>query len=100
MDFLQVEEVSYDVIFMNPPFEKHQDIEHVLHAYSLLKKGGRLVAIMAGNKKNSSQSKVNEFIDFVDDHGYMVENEEGAFKSAFRSTNVNTVTVYLEKTTN
>jgi phospholipid N-methyltransferase len=99
MDFLTVKEVSYDVIFMNPPFEKHQDIDHVLHAYSLLKKGGRLVAIMAGNKKNSSQSKVNEFIDFVNDHGYMVENEKGAFKSAFRSTNVHTVTVYLEKPT-
>lgn len=101
MDFLQVEEVSYDVIFMNPPFEKHQDIDHVMHAYSLLKKGGRIVAVMAGNKKNSQQAKVNDFVEFVEDHGgYIIDNEAGAFKSAFRSTSVNTVTVYLEKPNN
>lgn len=95
-DFLECTE-QFDVIIMNPPFEKHQDIDHVRHAYSLLKPGGRLVAIMAGNKKNSSQSVVNEFMEFVDEHGYHQDNEPGAFKSAFRSTGVSTVTVYLEK---
>lgn len=88
---------KYDVIFMNPPFENHQDIDHVRHAYSLLKPGGRLVAIMAGNKKVSNQSKVREFMEMVDDRGYFEQNESGAFKSAFRSTGVSTITVYLEK---
>lgn len=89
---------KYDVIFMNPPFEKHQDIDHVNHAFSLLKPGGRLVAIMAGNKhRNGSQSIINDFMDFVDEHGYLDENETGSFKSAFNPTGVNTVMVYLEK---
>lgn len=89
---------KYDVIFMNPPFEKYQDIDHVLHAFKLLKKGGRLVAIVAGSKsENSSSNKVREFVEFVNKNGYFSENEDGAFKSAFRSTSVSTTMVYLEK---
>jgi hypothetical protein len=38
---------SWDRIIMNPPFEDSQDIEHVQHAYKLLKPGGRLVALMS-----------------------------------------------------
>lgn len=89
---------KFDVIIMNPPFEKNQDIDHVKHAFSLLNGGGRLVAIMAGNKnENSSNKKIAEFLEMVSEFGYMEQNEEGSFKSAFNSTNVNTVTVYLEK---
>jgi len=94
-DFLETSK-KYDVIFMNPPFEKHQDIDHVKHAYSLLKSGGRLVSIMAGNKGNS-QKKVIEFMEFVNEFGYMEQNEAGSFKSAYNSTGVSTVTIYLEK---
>lgn len=90
-DFLQTSK-KYDVIFMNPPFEKGQDIEHLKHAFSLLNDGGRLVCIMAGNKDNKA-----DFNDFVDKYGYSIKNPEGSFKSAFRSTGVNTITVYLEK---
>ena len=89
---------KYDVIIMNPPFENHQDIEHVQHAYSLLKPGGRLVAIMAGNKREDSNQKViKEFMELVNDRGYAEQNEEGSFKNAFRSTGFSTCTVYLEK---
>jgi hypothetical protein len=87
-----------DVIFMNPPFEKNQDIDHVRHAFNLLKPEGRLVAIMAGNKhENSRNSKIIEFLQMVEEYGYIQENEQGSFKSAFNSTNVNTIIVYLEK---
>lgn len=92
---------KYDVIFMNPPFERHQDIDHVLHAFDLLKDGGRLVAIMAGNKsEDSNNSTVKSFMNTVNEYGYIVQNESASFKNAFRSTNVNTVTVYLEKPKN
>jgi hypothetical protein len=37
---------GYDRIIMNPPFSKGRDIQHVRHAYELLRPGGRLVAIM------------------------------------------------------
>ena len=91
---------KYDVIFMNPPFENHQDIDHVRHAFKLLNPGGRLVAVMAGGRsnENSSQSKVKEFQEFVNSNGgYFDDNEEGSFKSAFNSTGVSTTTVYIEK---
>lgn len=96
-DFLKTSQ-KYDVIFMNPPFEKNQDIDHVKHAFSLLNDGGRLVAIMAGNKhENSNNKKIIEFLEMVEEFGYIQQNEEGSFKNAFNSTNVNTITVYLEK---
>jgi len=36
-----------DRIVMNPPFAKGQDIAHVTHAMTALKRGGILVAVMA-----------------------------------------------------
>lgn len=99
-DFLQhtVEESGkYDKIVMNPPFENLQDIDHVLHAYSLLKDGGRLVAIMAAKDERSSRQKVQDFMQFVGEHGWYEVNPEGSFKSAFRPIGVSTITVVLNK---
>jgi phospholipid N-methyltransferase len=46
-DFLQFNGKFYDRVLMNPPFEGETDVIHVLKAYSLLKAGGKLVAIMS-----------------------------------------------------
>lgn len=94
-DFLEHTE-KYDRIIMNPPFENLQDIDHVLHAFDLLKAGGRLVAVMAGNKDGERQ-KIKGFRSFVEKNGYCYKNEDGAFLSSFRSTGVNTITVILNK---
>ena len=51
---------------------------------------------MAGNKTGSN-SKIIEFNSFIEEFGYMQQNEAGSFKSAFNSTGVSTVIVYLEK---
>lgn len=98
-DFLQYQQIRFDKIIMNPPFEKLQDIDHVRHAYDRLKPGGRLVAIMAANKGQGAQrKKVVEFREWLDSIGaYIEENPEGAFKSAFRSTGVRTITVAIDK---
>jgi phospholipid N-methyltransferase len=88
---------EYDRIVMNPPFEEGQDIEHVQHAYKLLKPGGRIVAIMAANKRNNS-SKSKQFIQWLNEvGGVMEDNPAGAFLSSFRPTGVNTVTVVIDK---
>ena len=88
---------TYDRIIMNPPFENGQDITHVLHAYSLLNTGGRLVAIMAGNKGKQNQ-QTREFMQFIENAGGSIEdNPPGSFLSAFRPTGVSTVTVILDK---
>jgi hypothetical protein len=36
----------FSKIVMNPPFSRQQDIDHVTHAWNLLRDGGRLVSIM------------------------------------------------------
>ena len=36
MDFLEFVGHKFDIIIMNPPFTKSQDIKHIMHAYSLL----------------------------------------------------------------
>ena len=69
-DFLTLptDEKKFDVIFMNPPFEKLQDIDHIKHAFNLLNPCGRLVCIMASNKhRNSNRSKIVDFLKFVDE---------------------------------
>jgi protein-L-isoaspartate O-methyltransferase len=52
-DFLQFSRGNWPVdrIVMNPPFANGDDIKHIKHAASMLKPGGRLVAICAGGPR-------------------------------------------------
>jgi hypothetical protein len=59
----------YDRILMNPPFSKHQDIDHVRHAYDLLKPGGRLVAIMSESAFFTLDRKAAAFRQWLFDTG-------------------------------
>lgn len=96
-DFIQYSGKQYDRIVMNPPFEKFQDIDHVKHAYDLLRPGGKLVAIMGAGVKNSRKKAV-EFREWLDESGSFIEDlPEGSFKDSERSTSVNTVMVTIEK---
>lgn len=60
---------GYDRIIMNPPFGDRRDAEHVRHAYSLLKPGGRLVAIMGEGVFFGSDKKAQEFRDWLEQVG-------------------------------
>ena len=45
----------FDAVLMNPPFAQGADIAHIKHALTMLKPGGRLVALCAnGPRQNSS----------------------------------------------
>lgn len=47
-DFLEVEPMelgAFDAVIMNPPFHMREDIRHIEHARTFLKKGGRLAAV-------------------------------------------------------
>lgn len=95
-DFLQVPVVpSYDRVVMNPPFSRQQDMAHVLHAYDFLRPDGRLVAIMSPAFRFRSSGIAEQFRALVEDHGRVVDNPAGSFRSA--GTNVQTVTVVLER---
>lgn len=98
MDFMEFNPgEEYDRIVMNPPFEKGQDIDHVRHAFELLKPGGTLVAIMSEGPFFRSDRKSKEWREFLDEYGYSEQLPEGTFKESDRQTGVNTRMVVLTK---
>ena len=88
---------EYDRIVMNPPFSKRQDVDHVRHAFGLLKPGGRLAAITSDGPFFGSDTKAQEFRDFVDQYGWSEKLPEGSFKDSHNTTGVATRLVVLEK---
>ncbi|MCP1357404.1 LPD38 domain-containing protein [Aneurinibacillus migulanus] len=95
-DFLE-HKGKYDKIIMNPPFEKGQDIDHVRHAYELLKPGGKIVAIMSEGPFYRSDKKATAFREWMEKVGGISEEMDGAFKQAERQTGVKTRLVEIEK---
>ncbi len=85
----------YDAIVMNPPFTKDQDIQHVRHAFDLLKPGGILVSVMSPGFTFGTQKKRAAFRAFVEENGEFENLPDGTFKEA--GTNVRTVLVTLRK---
>jgi phospholipid N-methyltransferase len=88
-------EYAYDRIIMNPPFENRADAKHVLHAWSLLKDGGRMVAIMGAGVKFRREQEYQSVRALIEDHGTMEDLPEGSFKES--GTMVNTVIVVMDK---
>jgi len=68
---------EFDRVLMNPPFEDGQDAVHVMHAYTLLAPGGRLVALMSPGPFQRNDAKARGFRDWL---GAVVEQftEPGA----------------------
>lgn len=91
---------GYDRIIMNPPFSKGRDIQHVRHAYELLRPGGRLVAIMGEGAFFQSNSQAESFRAWLDDRGATSEKlPEGSFMdpSLPVNTGVNARMVVIDK---
>lgn len=94
-DFLE-HKGQYDRIVMNPPFEKGADVEHVRHAFELLKPGGRLVAIMSPHAEFASDKKSAGFREWVDSLGGISEKlPDGSFKES--GTSAGSRMVVLDK---
>lgn len=88
-DFLEWRGTKYDRVIMNPPFERKQGIAHIQHAYSLLRPGGRIVAILPPN--HAAELDYEEItIEQIDDGAF-------AGREAFRRTGVSTVIVVIDK---
>jgi protein-L-isoaspartate O-methyltransferase len=100
-DFLELPEAGeYDRIVMNPPFERTQDIDHVLHAYGCLKPGGRLVAIMSAGSFSNGRRKGEEFREWLDGLDSQVAPlPQDAFNGpgSFRQTGVSARLVVIDK---
>jgi hypothetical protein len=81
---------------MNPPFEKLQDVAHVLHAFNMLKDDGRLVAIMSPSAFFRSDKKCQDFRDWFEQlGGEKIDLPAGSFKDS--GTNVSSVMVVIDK---
>ena len=98
-DFLDVTKKEIGAInrvVMNPPFTRHQDIDHVRHAYDLLDAGGILVAIMCESTFFRTDKKSVEFRDFLDSvYAQTIKLEPGAFRES--GTDVATRIVKIRK---
>jgi hypothetical protein len=98
-DFLE-HSGQYDKIVMNPPFEGGQDIEHVRHAYDLLKPGGKLVSVMSEGPFFRNDARATGFRDWLDSVGGESEKlPEASFtgKEAQRQTGTAARVVTIEK---
>lgn len=73
----------FDRIIMNPPFSKQQDIDHILHAFSLLGNKGILVSIMSISPFFRTNKKSVDFVEWLNDvKAEIVDVPEGAFKTS------------------
>jgi ADP-Ribosyltransferase in polyvalent proteins/Phage MuF-C-terminal domain len=91
---------GYDRIIMNPPFSDRRDAAHVMHAYDLLKPGGRIVAIMGEGVFFGQDKKAEEFRAWFDERGGTSEKlAEGTFMdpSLPVTTGVNARMVVIDK---
>jgi predicted RNA methylase len=96
-DFMKLEPGKlFDRVVMNPPFERQQDIDHVLRAYSMLKVGGVLVSVMGAGVSFRQDRKAKSFRDFLESvGGDILPLPEDSFKES--GTNVNTCIVIMPK---
>lgn len=77
---------KYDLIVMNPPFSKQQDIEHVLHAFNhFLKDGGEIISVMSEGTFFRKNKKTDNFWKTVRENSTLSEITnlpDEAFKSS------------------
>lgn len=87
-DFLETNPSSigeYTAIYMNPPFEKGQDLMHIRHAYEFLAPGGILISIMACGALERNNQQTLTFNEWL--KGKQVYNEN-LCRGVFTGTSV------------
>ena len=97
MEYINYE--NYDRIIMNPPFaeegKRQTDIDHINHAYKMLKKGGRLVSVMFAPVLYSKNKKSVKFRELVEKNGYFEKLPHHSFKES--GTVMDTVIAVINK---
>jgi len=98
-DFLELRpedfETLFDRVVMNPPFAKRADIRHVRHAFTMLRPGGTLAAVMSAGTLNQNQ-EATRFRSFVEANGGTITKlPEGSFAES--GTGTATVLVTMKR---
>ena len=85
---------QFERIVMNPPFNKGQDLKHIVHAVThWLKPGGELVAVMLPHANDDISAALGDADDLC---SWTTEDiDAGAFKAS--GTNIRTSLLLLEK---
>lgn len=80
-DFLtaDIHEERYDIILANPPFNKNQDIIHLMRMYTLLKQGGTMVCITSISWLYGSQKLHTQFKNWLGLFDHMTEEQVRIF---------------------
>lgn len=75
---------KFDVVLMNPPFSSSRiEIKHFLHAFRMVRPGGKIVCILPEGHFFRSDSKAKLFLDFLEQNGYISEKlERGTFSES------------------
>lgn len=77
---------TFDRIVMNPPFSRDQDARHVCHAFTFLKPGGKLVAIVGSYALNGKTEERRKLQDLMRQHGRIIrELPPGTFENNARA---------------
>jgi hypothetical protein len=86
----------YDVVAMNPPFDRERDIDHVTHALHFLEPDGMLVAVMSAGTEFRETKKSQAFRALVERMGGCFNDlPAGSFSTA--GTNINTLLLRVNK---
>lgn len=95
-DFLKECDTSFDRIIANPPFNKNQDIDHILKMYSQLKSGGKLVSIASKHWEQSNNKKETAFKEWLKSVDAIVKQiPAGKFKES--GTSIATCIIIIDK---
>lgn len=101
-DFLSLspdETGLFDRIVMNPPFDRQNDVAHVVHASKFLAPGGRLVAIMASSIEFRDDARSVAFRRLVERmDGDIIDLPAGSFEESGTSINTCMVTLNAPRT--
>lgn len=102
-DFLRLQPGTelFDVIVMNPPFDRGRDCDHVRHALQFLKPGGRLIAVMSARAEHRDDRRHKALHDLIKGcepaYGRDKWHDLPPNSFAHAGTNVNTVILALRK---
>lgn len=85
----------FDVVTMNPPFTRGQDIKHIMPAWNLLARGGRLVAICSAGPMFREDRQSREFRTWL---RAIEANHDELPRGTFRESGTDVATVLITAT--